>query len=206
MQVLRKCAERAHRHVGGSGVNRNAHGTQSTSDAAAVNAIAVSDHEAWSPIPRKCLRDLTRNPFRRRILCDVDPDEVSAVYPNDDECIEEVETDRRDDEEVHGGNLRRVIAQEGPPFLAGWSSPLDHVLGDARLRDLKPELEKFAVDARRAPKRVVHAHPPDQCALVRLDLRPTSRRARLPAPIMAKAGPVPTHERLGSDDCENLKD
>jgi len=37
----------------------NAHGTQSTSDAAAVNAIAVSDHEACSPIPRKCLRDLT---------------------------------------------------------------------------------------------------------------------------------------------------
>src|SRR5579864_5630529 len=119
MQVLRKCAERAHRHVGGSGVNRNAHGTQSTSDAAAVNAIAVSDHEAWSPIPRKCLRDLTCNPFRRRILCDVDPDEVSAVYPNDDECIEEVETDRRDDEEVHGGNLRRVVAQEGPPSWLG---------------------------------------------------------------------------------------
>jgi hypothetical protein len=30
--------------------------------------------------------------------------------------------------------------------------------------------------------------------------------ARLPTPVAAKAGPVPTHERLGPDDCENLQD
>src|SRR5215470_14407923 len=113
------------------------------------------DHIARSPIPRKCLRDLTGNPFRRWLLCDVDPDEVSAVDPNDDECIEEVKTDRRDDEEVHGGNLRRVVAQEGPPSLAGWLPSFHHVLGDTRLRDLKAELEQFAVDARRAPKWIV---------------------------------------------------
>jgi hypothetical protein len=52
---------------------------------------------------------------------------------------------------------------------------LDHVLGDARLRDLKPELEQFAVDARRSPKRVLDAYPPDQHAEVRLDLRPPSQ-------------------------------
>jgi hypothetical protein len=57
-------------------------------------------------------RDLTGNLFRRWILCDVDPDEVSAIYPKDDERIEEVKTDRRDDEEVYGGNLRRMVAQD----------------------------------------------------------------------------------------------
>src|SRR5215469_12421678 len=90
----------------------NAHGTQSTRDDRTIDAIAVSDHVARRPVPRKCLCDLTGNPFRRRILCDVDPDEVSALYPNDDECIEGVETDRRDDEEVHGhpwpGGPRRL--------------------------------------------------------------------------------------------------
>src|ERR1700692_2067613 len=30
--------------------------------------------------------------------------------------------------------------------------------------------------------------------------------ARLPTPVAGKAGPVPTHERLGPDDCENLQD
>jgi hypothetical protein len=39
--------------------------------------------------------------------------------------------------------------------------PLDHVFGDARLRDFKPELEQFAVDSWCSPKWVVDAHPPD---------------------------------------------
>src|SRR5258708_34723208 len=96
--------------------------------------------------------------------------------------------------------------QEGPPSQAGRPPPLDHVLGDARLRDLTPELEPFAVNARRAPKRVLHAHPSDQSAQLRVDLRSPSQWARLPTPVAAKSGPVPPQERLGPDDCENLQD
>src|SRR6266568_7247587 len=96
--------------------------------------------------------------------------------------------------------------QEGSPSLAGRPPSFDHVLGDARLRDFKPELEQFAVDAWRAPKRIFDAHPPDQDAQLRLDLRSPSPWARLPTPVAAKAGSVPTHERLGPDDCENLQD
>src|ERR1700726_3489107 len=96
--------------------------------------------------------------------------------------------------------------QEGPPSLAGWPSPFDHVLGNARLRDLKPKLEQFAVDAWRTPKLVLRAHLPDQRAQLRVDLRSPSLWARLPAPVAAKAGPMPTHERLGPDDCESLQD
>ena len=62
------------------------------------------------------------------------------------------------------------------------------------------------MDARRSPKRILDAHPPDQRAQVRLDLRPPSPRARLPTPVAAKAGTMPPHERLGSDDRENLQD
>jgi hypothetical protein len=54
--------------------------------------------------------------------------------------------------------------EEGSPSLAGRSPSFDHVLGDARLRDFKPELEQYAVDAWRAPKRIFDAHPPDQYA------------------------------------------
>jgi len=82
---------------------------------------------------------------------------------------------------------------------------LDHVFGDARLRDLKPELEQFAVDARRAPKRVLDAHPPDQRTQIRFDLRAPSPGARLPTPVAAKAGPMPPHQRLRLDDCENVQ-
>ena len=62
------------------------------------------------------------------------------------------------------------------------------------------------MDAWRAPKRIFDAHPPDQYAQLCLDLRSPSQWARLPTPVAAKAGPMPTHERLGTDDCENLQD
>ncbi len=91
------------------------------------------------------------------------------------------------------------------PSLTWRSTPLDHVFGDARLRDLKPELEQFAVDTRRSPERVLDAHLPDQRAEVRFDLRPPSPRARLPTPVAAKAGTMPPHERLRLDDREDLQ-
>src|ERR1700692_1764972 len=98
----------------------NAHGAQSARDDAAIDPVAIADEVVWSLIPRKCLRYLTCNPFRRRMCCDVDPDEVLAVEPDDYEGIEQVEADGRDDKQVHGGNVRRVVTQEGPPSLAGW--------------------------------------------------------------------------------------
>src|SRR5882757_3686431 len=184
----------------------HAHGAQSARDNAAIALVPIADEIVRSFIPRKGLRYLTCNPFCRRICCDVDPDEVSAVEPDDDEGIEQVETDSWNNEQVHGGNVRRVVTQEGSPSLAGRPPSFDHVLGDARLRDLRPKLEQFAVNARRAPKRIFDAHPPDQYAQLRVDLRSPSLWARLPTPVTAKAGSVPTHERLGSDDCENLQD
>src|SRR5580700_749307 len=138
------------------------HGSQSACDDAAIDPVAIADEVLRSLIPRKRLRYLTCNPFCRRICRDVDPDEVSAVEPDNDEGIEQVETDSWNNEQFHGGNVRRVVTQEGSPSLAGWPSSFDHILGDARLRDLKPELEQFAVDAWRAPKRILDAHPPDQ--------------------------------------------
>src|ERR1700694_3078429 len=166
----------------------NAHGAQSACDDAAIDPIPIADEVTRRFIPRKCLRYLTCNPFRRRICCGGDPDQASAVQPDDDKGIEQVETDSWNNEQVHGGNVRRVVTQEGSPSLAGWPPSFDHVLGDARLRDLKPELEQFAVDAWPAPKRIFDAHPPDQYAQLRVDLRSPSQWARLPTPVATKAG------------------
>jgi hypothetical protein len=113
-------------------------------------------------IPRECLDYLARNPFRRRICSDVDPDEISPVQTDDDEGIEQVEVNSRNYKEVHGGNVRRVIAQKGTPSLAWRAAPPNHVLGDRRLRDGKAELKQFAVDAWRAPQRILNAHLPDK--------------------------------------------
>src|SRR6202163_495729 len=96
----------------------DAHGAQSARDDAAIDMVAIADEVVRSLIPGKCLRYLTCNPFGRGICCDVDPDEVSAAEPDDDEGVEQVEANGRDNEQVHGGNVRRVVMQEGPPSLA----------------------------------------------------------------------------------------
>src|SRR5260370_39521241 len=70
----------------------------------------------------------------------------------------------------------------------------------------KRELEQFAVDARRTPKQILCAHLPDQRAQFCLDLRSPSPATRFPTPIAAKAGPMPTHQRFGSNNHENRKD
>src|ERR1700732_4307176 len=104
----------------------DAHGAQSACDDGAINAIPIANEVLRGLIPRKSLRDLTCNPFGRGICCDVGPDELSAAEPDDDEGIEQVETDRRNNEQVHGDNVWRVVMQEGPPSLAGRPPPFDH--------------------------------------------------------------------------------
>jgi hypothetical protein len=99
-----------------------------------------------------------------------------------------------------------MVAQEGEPPLRGRSTSLGHVLGDAGLSDLKAELEQLAMDARRAPQRIVHAHPLDQPLQVCVDLRPASGGAGFPTPVPAEAGTMPTHEGFGSNDRNELED
>ena len=66
----------------------DAHGAQSARDDAAIDPVAIADEVVRSLIPRKCLALAGVRSIRRRIYCDVDPDEVSAVEPDDDEGIE----------------------------------------------------------------------------------------------------------------------
>src|SRR5436853_2648314 len=131
------------------GLVTDAHGAQSACDGSAVDSIPIPDQVARSLIPREYFGDLACDPVRGRIRCGVDPDKVSAGQPNDDKGIEQVEANARNNEQVHGGDVRRVVTQEGAPALGRRSTSLDHVLRDARLSDLKAELEQLAMDARR---------------------------------------------------------
>src|SRR5262249_44931795 len=110
------------------------------------------------------LGELACDPISGRICGHVDPDKVSPLQPYDDEGIEQVEPDARDNEQVHGSNVRRVVTQKGPPALTRWPRSLDHVSGHRRLGDLEAKLEQLAMNARCSPQWVLDAHPPDQCA------------------------------------------
>jgi hypothetical protein len=88
--------------------------------------------------------------------------------------------------------------------LAAGARPV-HPIRDAGLSDLEAELEQLAMDARGTPQRIVTAHPPDQRAQVRVDLRPASKGAGFRTPVQAKAGAVPSHEGLGADNRDGLE-
>ena len=83
----------------------------------AASALKVT----LSPRPFADPDAAARNPFCRGICCDVDPDELSAAESDDDKSIEQVETDRRDDEQVHSGNyLARGYARRSA--TPGWAA------------------------------------------------------------------------------------
>src|SRR5258706_6513838 len=55
-------------------------------------------------------------------------------------------------------------------------------------------------------KQILRAHLPDQRAQFNFDSRAPSSPPRFPTPIAAKAGPVPTHQRLRLDNRYDLQD
>src|SRR3954447_16802118 len=82
----------------------------------------------------------------------------------------------------------------GPRRLTMYLATLDCATSNASL-----------VNAWRAPKRILHAHPPDHRA-ASFRSAVASLWARLPTPVAAKAGLCHPHECLGAYDCEYLHD
>src|SRR5712664_3205679 len=105
----------------------DARGAHSACDDPTIDAIPVADHVARSFIPRECFCDLACNPFRGRMCCDADPDQLSAIQPHYDVGIEQFEANGRDNEQVHGSNVRRMITQKSASSLAWRRTPLGHV-------------------------------------------------------------------------------
>src|SRR5207247_2194360 len=99
-----------------------------------------------------------------------------------------------------------MVTQEGASSLGGRPGSLEHVLRDPGLSDSKAEFEQLAMDTGDAPQWIVSAHPSDQRAQVRVDLRSTSKGAGFPSPISPEAGPMPAHKSLRPDDCDGLED
>src|SRR5258705_8929184 len=85
---------------------------QSACDDGAIDPIAITDHVTRSPVPGKSLGDLACDPFRRRVGCDVDPDQLSTINPYNHEAIQQFEANGRDHKQVHGGNVRSVVSAE----------------------------------------------------------------------------------------------
>jgi hypothetical protein len=99
--------------------------------------------------PTETPRSSPSNPFgawmRRYGVVNELPPAMSEKH----QAVEQLEADRGHDEQVRGGNSRRMVAREGRPTLTRSSGALDHILGDCRFGDLDAEFEQLAMDLRR---------------------------------------------------------
>jgi len=95
-----------------------------------VDRVLIADQVTGSFIPREGFGYLPRNPFCRWVSCDIDPDKLSPSQPDNHQNIELDKADGRNHEQIHRGDVRRMVTQEGTPALTGGTPVLGHVLGD----------------------------------------------------------------------------
>jgi hypothetical protein len=83
---------------------------------------------------------------------------------DDEEAIEEPECQRGHGKEVEGDDHLAVVSEESEPAF-GWIAPSPQTLqipGDGALGDLEAELQKFPMDLRRSPTRILSRHAVDE--------------------------------------------
>ena len=101
-----------------------------------------------------------------------------------------------DGEEIHRSNGLAMVSEERQPALRGiWIS----ASRDTPFREIETQLEKFAVNARRSPGRILGNHTENQGADLFADTLPSSYLADSgdPRPIQTKPGAMPVTTVLG---------
>ena len=124
--------------------------------------------------------------------------------PHNQQAVEQTKRDCRDDEQIHRRDAVGMIIEKCFPTLGRRASTPGHILGHARLPDIDAELEKLAVDPRRAPQRIGNAHLADQPAELQRHNRPATTMSRLPAPIRPKPRPMPANNGIRLNDRQRI--
>ena len=86
---------------------------------------------------------------------------------DNEEAVQHSETKRGNGKEVERGNHLAVVLEECQPALdlrlIGQAFQSVQITRDGRFRDIEPELQQFAVDARRAPAWILRLYPRINC-------------------------------------------
>jgi hypothetical protein len=96
-----------------------------------------------------------------------------------------------------------MVTKKSPPTPASRFTALIMYFATVGLSNFKAELQQLAVNARRAPKRVINAHS-------RISARRPSRsagalRSSATSSARSETRPVRSNQRLGTDDWESLQ-
>jgi hypothetical protein len=137
---------------------------------------------------------------------DVHVQNLAPIVANNKEAIQQVESDRWDGEEIHGGDRIAVIANKGLPAPGQvWISQGSlHPTGDASLGYIEAQHEELAVDAGSTPGWVFRHHPEDQIPNFRRQSFSTDLvfHLRDQAPVESKSDTMPADDSFRRNDDE----
>ncbi len=160
-----------------------------------VCAVIVAHQIGRCCLPRKGLDNLLRQPLRGRMPGHGKPQQLSSSVADNDEGKQALEVPRWNHAQVDRSNRLRMIAQECPPALGGWTPSTHHVSGHRRLGEFEPQLEQFTMDPRSPPQWVFPVHPSDQITQFAIDPRSSCPLSRFPAPVAPIPRPMPPQDR-----------
>jgi len=137
---------------------------------------------------------------------DTEVHELAPSVVEDEEDVEHAERGGGDHEEVDRGDDLAVVGGKGAPSLpfVGRSRAPGHGAGDGALGDLQAELLDLAVNAGRAPARILSGHPANEGADLGRCARSSSAAPRRPAPVPPEPLAMPADDGLGLDDGQRL--
>jgi len=101
---------------------------------------------------------------------------LTPVVPDDEKAMQNTKREGWDGEEVHRSNCLAMVSEERQPSLFGIriSRGSPDPSRDTPFREIEPQLEQFAVNARRSPGPILGNHTKDQGANLLADTLPSS--------------------------------
>jgi hypothetical protein len=134
-----------------------------------------------------------RGPIRGRMLGDIEMHRPAPAVAQHHEHEQDPKGRRGHREEIQRDQILGAILQKCAPRLRRRPPRSEHVLRNRRLRDGQAQLQRLAMDPRRAPERIGAAHLPNQVLELRFDRGPTTSASTLPRPVAPGPLPVPFH-------------
>ena len=99
-----------------------------------------------------------------------------------------------------------MVGEEGEPLFGRIAAAPQalQISGDSALGDFDAELQKFPVDLRCSPARIFSRHAANESPNLHAHLGSAAARPRSPAPVQAKAHPMPSDHRLWFHNDQNI--
>jgi hypothetical protein len=123
-----------------------------------------------------CFSQLLHNPKRIGISRHIEVQDLTPVVADHEKAIQNTKRQRWDCEEVHRRDCLAMVSEERQPSLHSiWiSRGSPYPSRDTPFRQIKTQLEQFAVNPRRSPGRILGDHAEDQGANLLANALPPS--------------------------------